>query len=622
MHEIVHRPARLFERRTNVVTMALVEVDVLDVQTPQARIDLRADVFARETAIVGTVAHREEHLRREHDRIAREILDRAADDFFGAAARVDVRGIEERHAQFVRAPHARARRRFFHAAAVGEPRSESHRGNLHAPLPDVPILHARRFLRDGRSASYAAIARRSADARTHRFERDEAVTKAQRDQHPIPGQSRRGAAALPPQAVVGRFVLFASRPTQDALQVRVGCDHAMDDSIAVARLYRAAGPPQRCPFGPPLPPADSLLVIEHMFDYHGLPCPPRGYAELHAWSNFTLPRGGLAPRGAGRRRPRAGPGRPRADRPRRPLRCRSLRESRQDRKLPAICGAELTLETPDPDRSAPAAPRDRRARCRRIPRGWSSWSRTHAGYANLCELISLAQLRGRKRDARARLDDLDGRTDGLIALSGGRNGLVENALLARDDDGARRDRRAAARSLSRPLLSRAAAPYAPRRRRARAGAGRGSRRELDVPYVATNGVAYVDREDARLCDVLTCVKYKTTLHSAGTLLRPNVEFVPQNARSDGARCSHAYPLAIAQHARDRRALHVSSREAERPIPALPIPPEEPSHAVLSAHARLRGARKRYGSPFGIRRSSASSSTNSASSRGWISPATF
>ena len=43
------------------------------------------------------------------------------------------------------------------------------------------------------------------------------------------------------------------------------------------------------------------------------------------------------------------------------------------------------------------------------------------GYVSLCEAISTAQLRGRKRDARLRLRDLEGKTQGLVALSGGPN---------------------------------------------------------------------------------------------------------------------------------------------------------------------------------------------------------
>ncbi len=83
------------------------------------------------------------------------------------------------------------------------------------------------------------------------------------------------------------------------------------------------------------------------------------------------------------------------------------------------------------------------------------------GFANLARLISTAQLRGRKRDARLRLEDLEGRTAGLIALSGGRNGLVEKALLRRDEDGRAGARRAAARAFPRALLPRAAAPHPP-----------------------------------------------------------------------------------------------------------------------------------------------------------------
>ena len=39
------------------------------------------------------------------------------------------------------------------------------------------------------------------------------------------------------------------------------------------------------------------------------------------------------------------------------------------------------------------------------------------GYANLCELISCAQLRGSKGDARLQIEDLDSRSDGLVVLS-------------------------------------------------------------------------------------------------------------------------------------------------------------------------------------------------------------
>jgi error-prone DNA polymerase len=157
------------------------------------------------------------------------------------------------------------------------------------------------------------------------------------------------------------------------------------------------------------------------------------YAELHAWSNFTFLEGSSHPEelvAAGVAAGLAGLALTDRDGLYGAVR---FAKAAKEHKLPAICGVELTLETPamEPSRPARAA--------HEVP--------THTprivllvqdarGYANLCELISLAQLRGRKRDARTRLEDFSGRSDGLIALSGGANGLIEHALRARDDDGA------------------------------------------------------------------------------------------------------------------------------------------------------------------------------------------
>ncbi len=78
-----------------------------------------------------------------------------------------------------------------------------------------------------------------------------------------------------------------------------------------------------------------------------------------------------------------------------------------------------------------------------------------------------------------------------------------------------------------------------------------------MPYVATNGAAYATREDARLCDVLTCVKYGTTLHDAGTLLRPNHEHYLKTP-AQMARLFAEFPLAHRQHAGGRGALRASA----------------------------------------------------------------
>ncbi len=217
------------------------------------------------------------------------------------------------------------------------------------------------------------------------------------------------------------------------------------------------------------------------------------------------------------------------------------------------------------------------------------------GYANLARLVSTAQLRGRKRDARLRLDDLDGRTEGLVALSGGRNGLVEKALLRRDTDaavalGARlRDLFPGRFYLELqhhvraedPALLRAMVRLAQR---------------LDVPYVATNGAAYATREDAQLCDVLTCVKYGTPLQNAGNLLRPNHEHYLKTP-AQMARLFAEFPLAISNTLAiaERCAFRLGRVSGEFPL--FTIPAGETSAQSYLRALTYEGAKKRYAWPF-------------------------
>ncbi len=100
----------------------------------------------------------------------------------------------------------------------------------------------------------------------------------------------------------------------------------------------------------------------------------------------------LASRRAGRARGRAGIGCDRADGSRRSLRRGAFLESRATAGVDAILGSELTFE--DGARIVLLV-------------------EDEDGYAHLCELISRAQMRGRKGDARLRLEDFEGRSERL-----------------------------------------------------------------------------------------------------------------------------------------------------------------------------------------------------------------
>jgi error-prone DNA polymerase len=329
---------------------------------------------------------------------------------------------------------------------------------------------------------------------------------------------------------------------------------------------------------------------------------PPAYAELHAWSNFTFLEGASHPDELAAAAARLGlAGMALTDRDGLYGAVRFAKAAREHR-LPAICGVELTLDEPDPEGRTPPAEAIRASRPARpaseVPTRTPRivlLAENERGYANISELISLAQLRGRKRDARAHLADFHGRTDGVIALSGGVNGLVEKALRARDDDAA-----LALGARLRDLFPGRFYLELQHHLRPEDGALVQAlvrlARTLDVPYVATNGTAYVDRADARLCDVMTCVKYQQTLHTAGTLLRPNAEFDLKSAAMIARRFA-AYPLALTNTLAIVERCTFRLEKLRGQFPHFPIPEGESSHQSYLRTLVFAGARDRYPFPF-------------------------
>jgi error-prone DNA polymerase len=320
------------------------------------------------------------------------------------------------------------------------------------------------------------------------------------------------------------------------------------------------------------------------------------YAELHCWSNFSFLEGSSHPEELAEHGVRLGlRGIALTDRDGLYGAVRFAKHAATLGSFAALCGAELTLESADAEpirASRPARP------AKEVPTDSPRLvliAADKTGFGNLARLISTAQLRGRKRDARLRLDDLEGRTAGLIALSGGRNGVVEKALLRRDTDaavtlGARlRDLFPGRFYLELqhhvrpedPALIRALVRLAMR---------------LDVPYVATNGVAYATREDAQLSDVLTCVKYTTALQNAGTLLRPNHEYHLKTP-AQMARLFAEFPLAVANTLAiaERCTFRLDKLQGEFPL--YPIPDGEGSAQSYLRTLVYEGSKERYAQPL-------------------------
>jgi error-prone DNA polymerase len=146
------------------------------------------------------------------------------------------------------------------------------------------------------------------------------------------------------------------------------------------------------------------------------------------------------------------------------------------------------------------------------------------GWRNLCWLISQAQANAPKGQASLPWSALDGRTDGLIGLSGCRQGPIAAALLRWDRTAAFR----AARKLRDLFGTERLWIELQHHLRPDDGALIGNlvalARHMRLGYVATNNVHYARREGKQLQDVLTAIGQRITLDAAGTRLRPNAEY--------------------------------------------------------------------------------------------------
>ena len=303
-----------------------------------------------------------------------------------------------------------------------------------------------------------------------------------------------------------------------------------------------------------------------------------GYAELHVWSNFSFLQGGSHPEelievaGA--------------------LGLSAIALTDRDglygavrfstharhRGLAAILGSELTFE--DGSRILLLIEDER-------------------GYAHLCELISRAQMRGSKGDARLQLDDFDGRSDGLIALSGGQFGRVELALV-RDGAGAAASeaRRLAALFPERFYLE--LQQHLTQQETQRNVQLVRLARECGLPCVATNAVVYAVKEDALVADVLACVRDGTTLHAAraANKFRPNAEFhlkTPAAMR----RIFAQYPEAIGASVAIARRCRFRLDRLTGQFPLFPVPQGSSPQRHLRELV-YQGASRRYPSPLETR----------------------
>jgi DNA polymerase III alpha subunit len=226
-------------------------------------------------------------------------------------------------------------------------------------------------------------------------------------------------------------------------------------------------------------------------------------------------------------------------------------------------------------------------------------ARDQTGWRSLCRLLSRANMAGTKGAPSVEQALLDDHHEGVVGLSGGRDGEIGRRLLVGDRTGARAAAERYAGTLGADgffielnhhllpdddwLVAESVALA----------------RDLRLPVVVTNGVHYARREDREFHDVLTAIRHGRTLDTLADLRRPDSEsFLKPGAELAALGASLEGPVARAWREGIERSVALAAAcdvdlgfEQYR-FPGFPVPDGETPFSYLSALC-WAGARTRY-----------------------------
>ncbi|HTQ53441.1 MAG TPA: error-prone DNA polymerase [Bryobacteraceae bacterium] len=197
---------------------------------------------------------------------------------------------------------------------------------------------------------------------------------------------------------------------------------------------------------------------------------------------------------------------------------------------------------------------------------------TRAGYRNLCRLVTRMKLRAKKGEGAATLEEIAEFSPGLICITP----EIDEAL---------------AGIFGRHRLYAELQRHMDRHEEARNQAVVEKARRLSIPLVATNGVCYAQARQREVLDVLTCVREKVTLKTAGRLLSPNAERYLKSG-AEMARLFADLPEAIAHTGEISSRLEFTLSDLGYEFPRYPVPEGETMASFLRKRAD-EGARRRY-----------------------------
>jgi error-prone DNA polymerase len=215
-----------------------------------------------------------------------------------------------------------------------------------------------------------------------------------------------------------------------------------------------------------------------------------------------------------------------------------------------------------------------------------AYPRDRAAYGRLCRLLSKGKLRAEKGECHLRFDDLDEFSEGQLLVLMPPYRLDADALVKTLE--AMRGLRTEGVWLAASLFHRGD----DKRRLARL---QGVASTARVPLIATNDVLYHAPERRMLQDVVSCIREKTTIETAGLLLEANAERHLKPA-AEMMRLFRHYPDAIAETLRFAGRILFSLDQLKYQYPDEPVPPGKTAQQHLEDLTR-QGVEKYY--PGGI-----------------------
>ena len=214
------------------------------------------------------------------------------------------------------------------------------------------------------------------------------------------------------------------------------------------------------------------------------------------------------------------------------------------------------------------------------------------GYQNLCRLITKMKLRAPKGEASASWEDLEAHADGLVCLTGGARGPLAAAVASGDRDAARACLARIASIFGKSNCFVEVQRHLERRQERDLQRLVALARASDLPLLATNQPLHARAGGQALADVLTCIREKTDLDHAGTVLAANSERALKG-EEEMKRLFHDLPAAVANSGELALRLGFTLKDLGYRFPEFPLPPGMTPQGHLRELVD-RGVRHRYG----------------------------